>query len=66
MEKIKKLTRTIPPKSGPMPQGLSLSYNTVKQVGTEKINGRQRRQGVTKRRTRIMYLTMHMYQTQLN
>ena len=29
-----------PPKSGPMPQGLNLSYNTVKDVKlTEKING---------------------------
>jgi hypothetical protein len=40
-----------PPKSGPMPQGLNLNYNTVttvKQSG-EKINGRQygqRRQGL--------------------
>ena len=45
----KRLTTTIPPKSGPMPQGLSLSYNTVKQVPTEKINGRHR-QVSTKRR----------------
>ena len=45
----KKLTTTIPPKSGPMPQGLKLSYNTVKDVKlTEKINGRHR-QGSTKR-----------------
>ena len=29
-----------PPKSGPTPQGLNLSYNTVKDVKlTEKING---------------------------
>jgi hypothetical protein len=36
----KKLTTTIPPKRGPMPQGLNLSYNTVKDVKlTEKING---------------------------
>ena len=40
-----------PPKSGPMPQGLNISYNTVttvKQSG-EKINGRQYRQGTSKR-----------------
>ena len=45
---IKKLTTTIPPKSGPMPQGLNLNYNTVKTVKLEKINGRHR-QGFTKR-----------------
>ena len=44
----KKLTTTIPPKSGPMPQGLNLNYNTVKTVKLEKINGRHR-QGSTKR-----------------
>ena len=43
-----------PPKSGPTPQGLNISYNTVttvKQSG-EKINGRQygqRRQSSTQR-----------------
>ena len=38
----KRLTTTIPPKSGPMPQGLNISYNTVKTVkqSGEKINGR--------------------------
>ena len=41
----KKLTTTIPPKSGPMPQGLNLNYNTVKTVNLEKTNGRQNRQG---------------------
>jgi hypothetical protein len=50
---VKRLTRTVPPKSGPMPQGLNISYNTVttvKQSG-EKINGRrQYRQGSSKRR----------------
>jgi hypothetical protein len=50
----KRLTTTVPPKSGPMPQGLNINYNTVttvKQSG-EKINGRQygqRRQSSTKR-----------------
>ena len=42
-----------PPEAGPLPQGLNLSYNTVKVVKhTEKINGRQygqRRQGSTER-----------------
>ena len=37
-----------PPKSGPLPQGLNISYNTVKTVKLEKINGRNR-QIVTKR-----------------
>jgi hypothetical protein len=45
--KPKKLTTTIPPKSGPQPQGLNINYNTVKTVRLEKINGRDR-QGVTK------------------
>ena len=27
-----KLTTTIPPKSGPVPQGLNLNYNTVKGI----------------------------------
>jgi hypothetical protein len=44
-----KLTKTIPPKSGPQPQGLLINYNTVKPVKLEKINGR-RRQVSTKRR----------------
>jgi hypothetical protein len=46
--KPKKLTTTIPPKSGPQPQGLNINYNTVKKIQTEKINGRHR-QVVTKR-----------------
>jgi hypothetical protein len=38
-----------PPKSGPTPQGLNISYNTVKVVEhTEKNNGRHR-QGSSKR-----------------
>ena len=45
---IKRLTTTIPPKSGPVPQGLNLNYNTVKTVKLEKTNGRHR-QGSTKR-----------------
>ena len=27
---MKKLTKTIPPKKGPQPQGLNVEYNTVK------------------------------------
>ena len=41
------LTSTVPPKSGPVPQGLNIKYNTVKTVKTEKINGN--RQRITKR-----------------
>ena len=48
---MNKLTKTVPPKSGPQPQGLNLSYNTVKTVRLEKINGRHR-QGSTKRATK--------------
>ena len=44
-----KLTTTVPPKSGPQPQGLNISYNTVKTIKAEKINGRNR-QVSTKRR----------------
>jgi hypothetical protein len=31
-----KLTTTVPPKSGPQPQGLNISYNTVKTIQAEK------------------------------
>jgi hypothetical protein len=44
-----KLTTTVPPKRGPQPQGLNISYNTVKTIQAEKINGRHR-QVSTKRR----------------
>ena len=48
MIKLKRLTKTIPPKSGPNPQGLNISYNTVRTVNPEKtLNGRNR-QVVTK------------------
>jgi len=47
--KIKRLTTTIPPKSGPQPQGLNIDYNTVKTIQSEKINGRNR-QIVTQRK----------------
>ena len=41
-KKPKKLTTTIPPKSGPQSEGLLINYNTVKPVRLEKINGRHR------------------------
>ena len=44
-----KLTSLVPPKSGPVSEGLNIKYNTVKTVKTEKINGY--RQGSTQRRT---------------
>ena len=47
-----KLTKTIPPKSGPESQGLLIDYNTVKPVKLEKINGRHR-QGPTERRANV-------------
>jgi len=42
-------TDLLPPRSGPTPQGLKINYNTVKTVRLEKRNGRQDRQGFTKR-----------------
>jgi len=45
-----KLTKTIPPKRGPNPQGLNIPLKQVKVSNTlEKINGRHR-QNVTKRK----------------
>ena len=38
-KKAKKLTTTVPPESGPTPQGLNISYNTVKDVRLEKKHG---------------------------
>jgi hypothetical protein len=42
-----------PPKSGPTPQGLNISYNTVKTVkqSGEKINGRYRQSSSKRRAT---------------
>jgi hypothetical protein len=41
---IKRLTRTIPPKSGPTPQGLNIGYNTVRTIKSENtLNGRDRK-----------------------
>ena len=54
MTKIKRLTLTIPPLRGPLPQGLNVPFKQVKSVlKSEKINGRQRqhRQGSTERRS---------------
>ena len=47
--KMKKLTRTIPPKRGPNPQGLNVPLKQVKITNPENINGRYR-QVVTKRK----------------
>ena len=44
-----KLTTTVPPKSGPVPRGLNIDYNTVKTVKLEKTNGRNR-QSFTERK----------------
>jgi hypothetical protein len=42
--KPKRLTLTVPPKRGPCPQGLNISYNTVRTVKSEKTtNGRNRK-----------------------
>ena len=46
---VKRLTRTIPPKSGPNPQGLNVPLKQVKITNPENINGRYR-QIVTKRK----------------
>jgi hypothetical protein len=47
-----KLTTTVPPKSGPVPRGLNIGYNTVKTVRLEKkLNGRNR-QSTSKRSTK--------------
>lgn len=37
--KYKKLTTTVPPKSGPQSEGLNINYNTVKDVKLEKKHG---------------------------
>ena len=52
---IKKLTTTIPPESGPMPQGLNISYNGVKQIKLteKKYNGRYRQSTSERSQKRI-------------
>ena len=55
MMKIKRLTLTIPPLRGPLPQGLNVPLKQVKNVvKSENINRRQRqhRQGSTECRPR--------------
>ena len=42
-KKSKKLTTTIPPESGPTPQGLNIEYNTVKDVRLEKKHGNRQK-----------------------
>ena len=45
--------KEIPPVKGPNPQGLNVPFKQVKTVlKSEKINGRQNRQGSTERRPR--------------
>ena len=46
---LNKLTKTVPPKRGPMPQGLNINYNNDTPDKLEKINGRHR-QSSTQRR----------------
>ena len=40
---MKKLTRTVPPKRGPNPQGLKVPLKQVKTITKGKINGRYRK-----------------------
>ena len=42
-KKPKKLTTTIPPESGPTPQGLNIEYNAVKDVRLEKKHGNRQK-----------------------
>ena len=48
---VKKLTNTVPPKSGPTAQGLNVPLKQVKTVRLEKINGRNR-QSASKRNSK--------------
>jgi hypothetical protein len=43
MKKPKRLTLTIPPKSGPTPQGLNVPLKQVKVVRSEKNNGKRQK-----------------------
>ena len=49
----RKLTTTIPPKRGPMPQGLNIPLKQVRTI-SEKINGRNR-QSFTERKANNKY-----------
>ena len=42
-KKYKKLTTTVPPKSGPQSQGLNIDYNTVKEGRSEKNYGNRQK-----------------------
>lgn len=42
-KKPKKLTTTVPPKAGPLSQGLNIDYNTVKEVRLEKKYGNRQK-----------------------
>ena len=46
---MKKLTRTVPPKSGPLSRGLNINNNTVKLVRLEKKFNGNNRQSTSKR-----------------
>jgi hypothetical protein len=46
---MKKLTRTIPPKSGPTPQGLNIPLKQVRTVRLEKTNNGRHRQVTSER-----------------
>ena len=48
MKKPKRLTTTIPPKSGPCSQGLNISYKTGKVITLEKTTNGRNRQGTSK------------------
>ena len=43
MKKPKRLTLTVPPKSGPTPQGLNVPLKEVKVVRSEKNNGKRQK-----------------------
>ena len=43
MKKPKRLTLTIPPKSGPTPQGLNVPLKQLKVVRSEKNNGKRQK-----------------------
>jgi hypothetical protein len=56
----------LPPKSGPVPQGLNLSYNTVKDVKlTEKINGRQTNHFQTNQEKHLKFQVKKKYKNRL-
>jgi len=44
---IKRLTLTVPPKQGPLPQGLKVQLKQVKPIKLEKTRNGRRRQIIT-------------------